>query len=246
MPSSPTSTPSITVRRVADPHDPALAAFARIQESSYYAPDMLIPPQMFPDLVAGRRPERQDRLIVAENERGKVLGGTLYHLLPGAAFNSFMGVSAEARGLGVGRALHRWSLSDAAENGRAGMFADSVYAARQTSAEQAAEARVGTDARTRREQLHRLGLRTVDIGYWQPVGGENGGPLKDLDLLYAPLDPAASTVPLELALTVMAAYWQGWLGAERTAAEIAGLRARASGEELALLPATQTARYWES
>ena len=79
----------VTVRRVTDPAHPALDAFARIQQSSYYAPDMLIPPQMFPDLVAGRRPERQDRLLVAEDESGAVLGGTLYHLLPGAGFNSF-------------------------------------------------------------------------------------------------------------------------------------------------------------
>lgn len=234
----------VTVRRVTDPADPALDGFARIQESSYYAPDMLIPPQMFPDLVAGRRPERQDRLLVAEDESGAVLGGTLYHLLPGAGFNSFMGVSAAARGRGVGRALQEASLHDAGEHGRAGIFADSVHASRQSPAEQAAETRAGTDAGQRRRVLHSLGLRTVDLAYWQPVGGPEGGPVKDLDLLYAPPKPDQQTVALDLVLDVLGAYWHGWLGEERTAAELAGLRERAVSDELALLPATETPQYW--
>ncbi|WP_261663194.1 GNAT family N-acetyltransferase [Deinococcus sp. Marseille-Q6407] len=236
--------PEITVRRITDPNDPALDAFAQVQQSSYYAPDTLIPPQMFPELVAGRGAGRLDRLLVVQNAGGEVLGGTLYHLLPGAGFNSFMGVAAPARGLGVGRALHRASLADAAAHGRAGMFADSVYAARQSPAERAAEQRTGTDAQQRRQALHALGLRAVDLAYWQPVGGPDGGPIQDLDLLYAPPDPQQSTVALALVLEVLGAYWHGWLGEKRTAAELAGLRARAGGDELALLPATQTPGYW--
>ncbi|MDO4264481.1 MAG: GNAT family N-acetyltransferase, partial [Deinococcus sp.] len=229
----------VNVRRVTDPADPALDAFAGIQESSYYAPDMLIPPEMFPALVAGRGGGREDRLLVAEDERGAVLGGTLYHLLPGAAFNSFMGVSAAARGRGVGRALQAASLRDAGQHGRAGIFADSVYAGRQSEAERAAEKRTGTDAQQRRQVLGALGLRVVDLGYWQPVGGADGGPVKDLDLLYAPPQENQTSVALDLVLDVLGAYWQAWLGEERTAAELAGLRERAGAHELALLPATE-------
>ena len=233
----------VTVRRVTDPQDPALAAFGRIQEASYYAPDMLIPPEYFPRLVAGMG-DRQDRLLVAEDGAGTVLGGTIYSLLPGAGFNSFMGVAREARGQGVGHLLHRASLDDLRGAGLSGMFADSVHASRQSVTEQAGERRTGTDAVSRRRQLHALGLRTVNLPYWQPVGGEDGGPLKDLDLLYCPLD-GGDTVPLALVTQTMQNYWRGWLGPERAATEAQAL-ARRAGQvaEVALLPATETPEYW--
>ena len=94
----------VTVRRVTDPHDPALAAFGRIQEASYYAPEMLIPPAAFSRLVAGTPGGRNDRILVAE-QGSEVVGGTIYSLLPAAGFNSFMGVSRAARA--------RWAGSDA-------------------------------------------------------------------------------------------------------------------------------------
>ncbi|MFC6592218.1 GNAT family N-acetyltransferase [Deinococcus lacus] len=245
----PASAAALRIRRVTDPADPALEAFGRIQTHSYYAPDQLIPPQMFPDLVAGRRPERRDRILVAERG-GEVVGGTVYHLLPAAGFNSFMGVSAAARGLGTGRLLQQASLADVAACGLPGMFADSVYAGRQTAADRAAEARAGTDPQARRAVLGRLGFRVVDLGYWQPVGGPDGGPVQDLDLLYAPLvadgdsATAPATVPLALVTATLGAYWGGWLGEARTAQELAALRERASGEHLALLDAAATPRYW--
>lgn len=235
---------TVTVRRVTDPKDPALAAFGRIQEASYYAPDMLIPPQYFPRLVANES-ERQDRLLVAENEAGEVLGGTIYSLLPSAAFNSFMGVAAAARGQGVGKALQQASLQDTRAAGLPGMFADSVHGTRQNMTEQAAEVRVGTDPVTRRKTLGALGFFTVDIPYWQPVGGENGGPLADLDLLYSPLEPS-ETVSTALISATLQAYWRGWLGPERAAAEAQALLERAGNPaEVRLLPASETPGYWE-
>ena len=238
----PASISPVTVRRVTDPHDPALAAFGRIQEASYYAPEMLIPPQYFPALVAGRS-ARNDRLLVAERS-GEVVGGTLYSLLPSAGFNSFMGVSHAARGQGAGRALHAASLADLRAAGLPGMFADSVHVSRQSAAEREAEARSGSDPLVRRRQLHALGLRTVDLPYWQPVGGEDGGPLKDLDLLYCPLD-GGDTVPLSLVTRTLEAYWRGWLGPQRARAEAEALSERAGQvEQVALLPAMQTPGYW--
>lgn len=238
--------PSLTLRRVTDPGDPALAAFGRIQAASYYAPDMLIPPEYFPQLIAGGRAGRKDRLVVAELG-GEVVGGTLYSLLSGAGFNSFMGVAPGMQGRGVGRALHVASLEDVRAAGLPGLFADSVFAARQSEAERHAEIQTGSDPVVRRQQLHALGLRTVDLPYWQPVGGEDGGPLKDLDLLYCPLDGAdtVDTVALALVTQTMQDYWRAWLGPERARAEALALAERAgNGERVGLLPATETPGYW--
>ena len=249
---------SVRVRRVTDPHDPALAAFGQIQEASYYAPDTLIPPEVFGHLLRGASGAREDRILVAETSGpsgpgGEVLGGTVYSLLPGpdgreggggAAFNSFLGVSPAAQDRGVGRALSRQVLEDVRAAGLAGMFADSVYGERQSTEERAAEARTGTDPVTRRRALHALGLRTVDVPYWQPVGGPDGGPLQDLDLLYQPV-AQSDTVPLALVTATLRGYWSGWLGQERAAHEAEALAERAGHvPALRLRPATETASYW--
>lgn len=237
-------TTPVTVRRVTDPDDPALTAFGQIQEQSYYAPDMLIPPGAFPHLVAGRgRGERRDRILVAEDVPGRVLGGTVYHLLPGAGFSSFVAVAREARGRGVSRALHTARLEDVRAHGLAGLFADSVFPERQDAADREAEAQVGMDPRVRRRALHALGYRTVDVPYWQPVGGPNGGPLTDLDLLYHSLN-GADSVPTDLVTSTLRAYWSAWLGQSRARREAEALAERAGQGTLALLPATETPRYW--
>lgn len=237
-------TPTPTVRRVTDPEDPALAEFGRIQQESYYAPDMLIPPEVFPHLVSGGgRGARQDRILVAEDAGGRVLGGTVYHLLPEAGFNSFLAVGREARGRGVGRALHRKALEDVRERGLPGIFADSVFPQRQDAADREAEARTGVDPAARRRALHALGLRTVDLPYWQPVGGKGGGPLTDLDLLYHPLN-GAGTVTTALVTGTLRAYWGAWLGEKRARQEAEALAERAGGPTLPLLPATETPGYW--
>ncbi|SEJ41336.1 hypothetical protein SAMN04488058_107138 [Deinococcus reticulitermitis] len=240
------ASPAFTLRRVTAPADPALAAFGRVQAASYSAPEQLIPPQAFAPLLSRRSPEREDRLLVAEDAQGEVIGGTLYALLPeaGAGFNSFMAVSESARGSGVARALQRRTLADLRAVGLAGMFADSVHPSRQSPEEREAEARFGTDPALRRQKLHALGLRTVDLPYWQPVGGPDGGPLKDLDLLYAPQD-AADTVPLALVTATLHAYWRPWLGEKRAAQEARALAERAGHlEAVPLLPGTETPGYW--
>ncbi|GAA5437759.1 GNAT family N-acetyltransferase [Deinococcus aquaticus] len=258
--------PTFQLRHVTDPGDPAIAAFGRVQEASYYAPDMLIPPEVFGHLITRRDPVREDRLLVAQTADGEVLGGTLYALLPlpgdvrGAVFNSFMAVTRAARGLGVGRALHRATLDGARQAGLRGVFADSVHPSRQDAADRAAEAATGVDPAARRAALHALGLRTVDLPYWQPVGGPDGGPLTDLDLLYHPLDPDEMnpdemspdemspddrSVPLALVTGVLRAYWTGWLGGERAQAEAQALAGRAgNAERVELLAGTDTPAYW--
>ncbi|AWN22070.1 GNAT family N-acetyltransferase [Deinococcus irradiatisoli] len=227
-----------TVRRVTDPHDPALSAFGRIQDASYYAPDMLIPADYFGQMIAGQDGGRRNVILVAEHG-GEVVGGTLFHLLPsGAGFSSFMGVAQSARGSGTARALHEARLEVIRQAGGVGCFADAVHVSALSADDLAAEARVGSDPQLRRVKLGALGFCTVDVPYWQPVGGEDGGPLKDLDLLYCSLEPAGS-VPVKLVSETMRAYWQGWLGPERARREAEALAGRARQDPLRLLPATQ-------
>ncbi|MFC4424942.1 GNAT family N-acetyltransferase [Deinococcus navajonensis] len=239
------SSSRIHVRQVTDPSDPALAAFGQIQDRSYYDPESLIPPAAFPHMLRRQGGERQNRIVVAENAQGQVVGGSIYHLLPQAAFSSFVAVAPEARGQGVGRALHAARLADVRGAGLAGLFADSVFAGRQTAQAQAAEERVGPGAVARRRALHALGYRTVDVPYWQPVGGPDGGPIKDLDLLFHPLEPA-EVVPAALVAGTMQSYWEGWLGAVRAQHEAQALADRGGTDEFRLLPATETPGYWRS
>lgn len=232
----------VSVRQVTDPQDPALAAFGAVQERSYYAPDTLIPPGAFGHLLSGAG-QRRNRIVVAEDAAGQVLGGSIYHLLPQAGFSSFVAVAPGARGQGISRLIHAARMEDVRAHGLAGLFADSVFPGRQDAGDREAEARVGMDPLVRRRALHALGYRTVDLPYWQPVGGPNGGPLTDLDLLYAPLD-GGDTVPTALVADTMRAYWSGWLGKGRAGQEAQALAERAGTEALALLPATQTPGYW--
>lgn len=233
-----------TVRRVAGPLDPALSAFGRIQEASYYAPEMLIPAAYFGQMLSQQDDERENIILVAESG-GEVVGGTLFHLLSqpdpqhgGAGFSSFMGVAQSARGTGTARALHAARMQIIREAGLAGVFADAVHVDALSAEDLAAEARVGSDPQLRRVKLGALGFGTVDIPYWQPVGGPDGGPLMDLDLLYCPLIPADS-VPLRLVSGTMRAYWQSWLGPERARREAEALAGRSGHDPVALLPAAQ-------
>ena len=227
-----------TARRIADPHDPALSAFGRIQEASYYAPDMLIPASYFGQMIAQTGGNRSNVILVAE-DAGEVVGGTLFHLLEsGAGFSSFMGVAQAARGTGVARALHTARMDIIRQAGAAGVFADAVHVSALGASELAAEARVGSDPVLRRLKLGGLGFGTVDALYWQPVGGPEGGPLMDLDLLYCPLESAQS-VPLKLVTDTLRAYWQSWLGPERAGAEAQALAQRTGQDPVPLLPAAE-------
>ena len=235
---------TLSVRRMTDSRDPALSAFGRIQEASYYAPDMLIPAHYFGQMLS-QQENRQNVILVAE-EGGAVIGGTLFHLLPsGAGFSSFMGVSLAARGSGAARALHAARMQVIRQAGAAGLFADAVHLSALSQADLEAERRVGSDPLLRRVKLGALGFRTVNAAYWQPTGGEDGGPLKELDLLYCPLEPS-QTVPLSLVTDTMQAYWQSWLGPVRSASEAQALAERTGQDPVALLPATERPDYFRS
>ncbi len=221
-----------TIRRVTDPKDPVIPQFGQLQSQVYFEPDMLIPARYIALMLADPG-DRVNFLLVAE-EGGDLLGGTVFHYLPaaGSGFSSFMGVARAARGRGVARALHeaRWAaLNEAAGGQAAGVFIDVVSPERLSAHEREAEAAVGSDPLARRRTFQALGFRTVDLRYEQPVGGENGGPVTNMDLLFCPSQPT-QTVPVALVVATMRAYWTPWMGPDRAAREAGHLAERAGGQ----------------
>ena len=226
----------VVVREVRDPADPAIQGFGRVQTLAYFAPEMLIPASYIPRML---NDSRRNFLVVAELD-SRVVGGTVFHYLadPGTGFSSFMGVDRSFRGRGIARQLHteRFRVLDRAAGDRVpGVFIDVVNPTRMSQSDLARDHQVGFDPWQRRRAFAHLGFRQVDIQYVQPVGGPNGGPVTDLDLLYCPHEPAES-VPTALVVATMRAYWSPWLG--QAAPRYAGqLEARAHG-------ATQLALIW--
>lgn len=230
----------MNIRSVTDPDDPVIAAFGELQNRAYFAPDMLIPARYIALMLGQGEGTRRNFLLVAE-DGGALLGGTVFHLLagPNVGFSSFMAVAQGARGRGVARALHeeRFAALDEAAGGPVpGVFIDVVNPARLTPEERAAEAEVGSDPQARRRIFARLGFRQVDIQYQQPVGGPDGGPVTNMDLLFCPHEPQGS-VPTSLVVDTMRAYWTPWMGEKRAERYARELEARAGGRgELPLLP----------
>lgn len=230
--------PDVTVRRVTSAADPAIEAFGDLQSRVYFDPDALIPARYIGFMLQGRGGERQNVLLVAERA-GRVIGGTLFHFLAAAntGFSSFMAVAPDARGTGVARALHeaRFATLREASPTLHGVFIDVVAPERLADEERSAEARVGMDPRARRAIFARLGFRQVDVRYEQPVGGEDGGPVTNMDLLYCPSSPAVD-VAVDVVVNTMRAYWSPWLGEAAARRHADALRERA-GERprLALL-----------
>lgn len=237
-------TGAIVVREVRDPDDAAIAQFGHMQRAAYFAPETLIPAQYVPLMLERETGARRNFLVVAELD-GRVVGGTLFHWLAeaGSGFSSIMGVDRLLRRRGIARQMHqkRFRVLDRAAGGRApGVFIDVVNPTRMPEHELARERQVGSDPWQRRETFAHLGFRQVDIHYEQPVGGPNGGPVTDLDLLYCPHEPTDS-VPTAFVVATMRAYWSPWLGATDARRHARELEARADGRaRLALIsPAPQ-------
>ncbi|WP_425147561.1 GNAT family N-acetyltransferase [Deinococcus sp.] len=232
----------MNIRRVTRSTDPAIPAFGRLQDAVYFEPEMLIPARYIAQMLGAASEGRQDVLLVAEDERSELIGGSVFHYLAEAeaGFGSFLGVALSARGRGVARALHdaRWAALQELSDGRCrALFIDVVNPQRESEEQRAHEAAAGSDALARRRSFQALGFRTVDLPYVQPVGGENGGPVTDMDLLaYSPA--LAARLPVALVGATMRAYWTPWLGRARAEQEARKLEAGAQGQaEVALLPA---------
>lgn len=216
-----------------DPWDPAIAGFGRVQAAVYFDPGALIPARYIPQMLREQEGPRHNLLLVAEDDAGKVVGGALFHYLAATnvGFSSFMGVARAARGQGIARQLHAQRLrvlDEVAGRPVDGVFIDVVSPARLTPEEREVERRVGSDPLTRRQTFERLGFRQVDVEYQQPLGGPDGGPVTNLDLLFCPRTPR-DTIPTELVVGTMQAYWSGWMGEQRARRFADQLKQRARG-----------------
>lgn len=247
----------IEIRRVTNPLDPVIGVFGKLQRRVYFEADMLMPASVIRAMLSVPMMGRSNFFLVAEEyfrgvsrveyfrgvsrvKNGKLLGGTVFHYFskPNTGFSSFMGVAPEARGRGIARKLHQArfaTLHEAAGGKVEGVFIDVVSPERLTPEELEAERRVGFDPVTRRKVFQALGFRQVDVEYQQPVGGPEGGPVTNMDLLYCPHE-STETVSTALVVETLRGYWTPWLGPIAAKRHAEALRERAKGEVLALLP----------
>lgn len=227
----------IQVRQVTNPLDAAIAKFGKLQRSVYFDADMLIPASIIRVMIGAGIAGRSNFLVVAE-EGKSLLGGTLFHLMhaSGCGFSSFMGIDAKHRGKGIARLLHQERfrvLDEAAGQPVHGVFIDVVAPERLNAEELEDEHKVGSDPTVRRAVFQKLGFRKVAIRYEQPVGGPDGGPVTNMDLLFCPHTPTEQ-IPTDWVLKTMQAYWTPWLGIARAKREVGKLKTWAGGDWLSL------------
>jgi GNAT superfamily N-acetyltransferase len=234
----------LKLRRVTDANDPGIAGFGRLQNATYFEPDMLIPAQYIARMLGWSDERRQNVLLVIEDSslelETQVVAGTLFHYFtaPHTGFSSYLAVTREERGHGLARRLHDARLEvlmELSSNTLEGIFIDVVNPARLSAEELEAEHAIGSDPTGRLEAFSKLGFKRVNVRYEQPTGGADGGPVTNMDLLFCPRVPA-ETVATQLVADTMRAYWLGWLSETRAIREAEALQARAGGERIALLP----------
>ncbi|HWI65875.1 MAG TPA: GNAT family N-acetyltransferase, partial [Symbiobacteriaceae bacterium] len=165
------------IRQITDPGDPAIKAFGELQERTYADPDLLIPPDVLPYMLARQSGARRNFMLVAEDGQGQVVGGTVFHYLGGAArsgFSSYLAVAPAVRGQGLAKRLHqeRFAVLDAAAGAEIpGLFIDVVAPERLSPEDTVRERAVGLDPADRRRIFQRMGFRRVNVDYYQPPEG---------------------------------------------------------------------------
>jgi GNAT superfamily N-acetyltransferase len=232
----------LELRRITAINDPAIASFGQLQNRTYFEPDMLIPASIIGQMLEWSNADRQNILLVLEDS-GRTVAGTLFHYLrhTNMGFSSYLAVDQDFRGQGLARRLHqaRFAVLDEIAGGKVeGLFIDVVNPARLSNSELELEHSVGSDPSARLNAFSSLGFRRVDVRYEQPVGGENGGAVTNMDLLFCPRD-AATSIPTRLVVETMRTYWTPWLGAKMATQEAKKLEARANAEHVALVAILQ-------
>ena len=225
----------LELRRVFKPNDPAIASFGALQNRTYFEPDMLIPAQYIGQMLGQ---QGRNVLLVLENAE-KVVAGTVFHYLAktNVGFSSYMAVDQDFRGQGLARRLHQarfLALEEIAGEKVMGLFIDVVNPSRLSSTEIDLEHSVGSDPSIRLKAFSSLGFKRVNVRYEQPVGGENGGAVTNMDLLFCPRDTADS-IATSLVVETMRTYWTGWLNTKIVSSASGDLETRAGGERIQLL-----------
>jgi GNAT superfamily N-acetyltransferase len=228
----------LELRRITTADDPVIASFGQLQERTYFEPDMLIPASIIGQMLEWSNVDRQNILLVLEDS-GRVVAGTLFHFLrkTNVGFSSYLAVDQDFRGQGLARRLHRARfemLDEIAGCKVEGLFIDVVNPARLSNSELELEHGVGSDPNTRLKAFASLGFKRVDVRYEQPVGGENGGAVTNMDLLFCPRE-ALTSIPTALVVETMRTYWTPWLGTKMAVLESKKLETRAGGETIALV-----------
>jgi GNAT superfamily N-acetyltransferase len=227
----------LELRRVTDPHDSAIIEFGRLQSSTYFEPEMLIPAAYIGQMLAGDGTRQNALLVVEDAER--VVAGTLFHFLAASnvGFSSYLAVAQNYRGRGLARRLHearRATLMEISNGLLHGVLIDVVNPSRLSTEDIRRERSVGSDPVERLRAFSHLGFKRVDVRYEQPTGGQGGSPVTNMDLLFCPVAPA-TTVSTDLVADTMRAYWTPWLGARTAEREARALQARAGGSQIGLL-----------
>jgi GNAT superfamily N-acetyltransferase len=228
----------LELRRITTANDPAIASFGQLQERTYFEPDMLIPASIIGQMLEWSNHDRENILLILEDS-GRVVAGTLFHFLrkTNVGFSSYLAVDQDFRGQGLARKLHqaRFAVLDEISGDTVkGLFIDVVNPARLSTAELELEHSVGSDPSTRLKAFASLGFKRVDVRYEQPVGGENGGAVTNMDLLFCPRD-AATSILTNLVTQTMRTYWTPWLGAKMAVLESKKLETRANTETITLV-----------
>lgn len=167
---------------------------------------------------------REFRVLVAENEAGQVIGGSVFSYVPrtNCGFSEYLVLEPHRRGRGLGRELFdaRLAMLDALAkaNGQVrcrGLFIEVDSPTRMPAAVLEAERALGMDPEERLRIFAHFGFRRVDLPYFQPPLGPGKAPVEYLDLLFAPspwTEPVG-VLPVALILETLAPIWSAWTDA---------------------------------
>lgn len=209
---------AITIREVTDPSDPAIERWADLRVRVTDVGEGTSWRHQLPLLVK-RTPLSRSFLIVAERN-GSVIGGTTAHYLYGTrtAYCSLIAVDPAARVLGgVGRRLRDAGFAicqrEAGDQPHQGMFAEIADPAQRPRFDEHEAAE-----RHRRWRLitgNRYGFKPVRLPLLTP----------GMRLVYAPPDPAATSVASAIVIGSLHGHWLFMLGQDTANYYLGQLRA---------------------
>jgi hypothetical protein len=237
---------TVTIRRLADPADPALAAFSDLLQVTFADPDTVLELERMQHFLAHSQPDRLFSIIVAEEQGGAVLGGALFSYVPATncGFSEYLVARKAQHGQGLGRRLFdaRRGLLDAqarqvGQTACRGLFIEVDNPGRTPPDLLAKERETAIDAATRLRIFAHFGFRRIDVAYIQPPLALGKEPVTYLDLLFAPWSEdvqATRFVPAAWVLGTLGPVWASW-APERVEADLSRLREQVGHHPLRLI-----------